>query len=128
VHYGDFLLPEQRRHVSWLRAVFRRTLLFFHSYSKPTKVLRTPFYCTSNILVETGHEIRSHNVSPMASVFPVGVSQLEVLDQGQFAALPSYTPECLADSFIAGTADRPCCTQQEGMHRMAVEALFDYLP
>ena len=64
----------------------------------------------------------------MASVFPVGVSQPEVLDQGQFAALPSYTPECLADSFIAGTADRPCHAQQDGMNRMAVEAPLDYLP
>jgi hypothetical protein len=64
----------------------------------------------------------------MASVFAVGVSQLEVLDQGRFAVLPSCTPERLADSFIAGTADRPCRAQQGGMHRMAVEALLDDLP
>jgi hypothetical protein len=64
----------------------------------------------------------------MASVFPVGASRLEVLDQGQFAALPFYTPEYLADSFIAGTADRPCRAQEEGMHGMAVETLLDYLP
>ena len=59
------------------------------------------------IRVEFGYETRSHNVSPMPLVFPVSVSRLEDLHQGQFAVLPPYTPECLADSFIADTTGRP---------------------
>jgi hypothetical protein len=59
-----------------------------------------------NIRAEFGYETRSHNVSPMPLVFPVSVSRLEDLHQGQFAVLP-HTPECLADSFIADTTDCP---------------------
>jgi hypothetical protein len=59
-----------------------------------------------NIRVKFRYETRSHNVSLTPLVFPVGVSQLEDLDQRQFAVLPPYTPECLADSFIADTTGR----------------------
>src|SRR5271170_5724921 len=60
-----------------------------------------------NIRVEFGYVTRSRNVSPMPLLFPVSVSRLEDLHQGQFAVLPPYTPECLADSFIADTTGRP---------------------
>ena len=60
-----------------------------------------------DIRVEFGYETRSHNVSPMPLVFPVRISRLEDLHQGQFAILPPYTPECLADSFIANTSGCP---------------------
>jgi len=60
-----------------------------------------------DIRVEFGYETCSHNVSPMPLVFPVRISRLEDLHQGQFAILPPYTPECLADSFIANTSGCP---------------------